>query len=178
MKILLLNGSPRQNGNTRGALLMMQKMLGEGAELLDLCSMNLSGCLACNGCRRNGGHCVRPDDSDKLMQEIADADVVIFGTPVYWWGVSSQLKMAVDKFYSREADFEKMHKKIGILAVGGSGLDNPQYDLIRKQFSCIAEYLHWELAFSLSFSASEPGELLQQKDLEEQLKKACSRILI
>lgn len=156
---------------------MMQKMLGEDTELLDVCSMKLSGCLACGGCRKNGGHCVRPDDSDRLMQKIADADAVIFGTPVYWWGMSSQMKMAVDKFYSREADFEKMNKKIGILAVGGSGLENPQYELIRRQFSCIAEYLHWKLSFSLSFSASEPGELLKQEDLQPQLEKACHSIL-
>ena len=177
MKILLINGSPRRNGNTRGALLLMQKMLGDDEELLDVCSMKLSGCLACDSCRKNGGHCVQPDDSDRLMQKIAEADAVVFGTPVYWWGMSSQLKMVIDKFYSRESEFEKMHKKIGILTVGGSGLENPQYELIRKQFSCIAEYLNWELVFSLSFSAHGAGELMQQKDLPEQIQRACSRIL-
>lgn len=178
MNILLLNGSPRHRGNTRAALQTMKAVLegGNTVEFLDVCNMKLSGCCACDGCKRNGGHCVRPDDSDAVIQKIAQADAVIFGTPVYWWGMSAQLKMVVDKFYSRDSQFKTMSKTIGVVAVGANGLDDPQYRLIHGQFRCIAEYLHWDLAFSLSFSAYGPGELMAQEGVSHQLDQACAAI--
>lgn len=175
MKILILNGSPRKNGNTRFALQQINKVLEQENEVsfLDLCSMKLSGCSACDGCKKNDGHCICPDDSDLVLQQIAQADAVIFGTPVYWWGMSEQMKMAVDKFYAQDAAFHKMKKKIGVVSVGANGLENPQYRLIREQFSCIAEYLGWNMAFSLSFSASAPGELETDKNVGAQLRQVC-----
>lgn len=179
MKLLILNGSPRKNGNTRSALQMMKSVFEKNhdVEFLDVCDMKLSGCRACDGCRQNGGHCVCPDESDALIQRIVRADAVIFGTPVYWWGMSAQLKMVLDKFYSQDAPFKTMKKTIGVLAVGANALNNPQYLLIREQFSCIAEYLNWNLAFSLSFSAYEPGSLMKQDGIEGTLLHACSCLL-
>lgn len=54
MKILILNGSPRKNGNTRFALQQINKVLEQENEVsfLDLCSMKLSGCSACDGCKK------------------------------------------------------------------------------------------------------------------------------
>ena len=178
MKVLILNGSPRRTGNTALALAEMKNTLSQKheVELLSLCEMKLSGCRACDGCKKNGGHCVCPDDSDLLITKIAQADAVIFGSPVYWWGISAQLKMVIDKFYAQDAQFKEMKKKIGVLAVGANSLENPQYRLIREQFECIAAYLHWKLAFSLSFSAWMPGELMQQDTVCRQLKEACEKI--
>lgn len=55
MNILILNGSPRRNGNTHAALHIMKEKLLERhtVEVLDVCSMDLSGCRACDGCKRN-----------------------------------------------------------------------------------------------------------------------------
>ena len=168
MKILILNGSPRLHGNTSKVVRTMDSMLAQEhtVELLDICSMQLSGCVACDACKANGGHCVRPDESD----------AVIFGTPVYWWGMSAQLKMVVDKFYSQDSQFKTMKKKIGVVVTGANGLDDPQYRLIDEQFRCIAEYLHWDMAFSLAFAAYEPGEVMQQEGILAQLQDACEKI--
>ena len=178
MNILFLNGSPRHHGNTRAALQTMKAILEDGntVEALDVCTLKLSGCCACDGCKQNGGHCVCPDESDAVIQKIVQADAVIFGTPVYWWGMSAQLKMVVDKFYSQDSQFKTMKKKIGVVVVGANELENPQYRLIHDQFRCIVEYLHWDLAFSLSFSAYEPGELMTQDGVIDQLKEACDTI--
>ena len=114
MNILFLNGSPRHHGNTRAALQTMKAILEDGntVEALDVCTLKLSGCCACDGCKQNGGHCVCPDESDAVIQKIVQADAVIFGTPVYWWGMSAQLKMVVDKFYSQDSQFKTMKKKL------------------------------------------------------------------
>ena len=176
--VLLLNGSPRRKGNTRLVLQKMAALLEEiyTVELLDLCSLNLSGCSACDGCQKNGGHCVCQDDSDAVIQKVVQADVVLFGTPVYWWGMSAQLKMAIDKFYSQDGAFQTKKKTMGVVAVGASELENPQYRLIREQFACIAEHLHWDLAFSLSFSAYEPGEIANTPTLMAQIQEAVQKL--
>lgn len=162
MNILILNGSPRMSGNTRTLLNVMKEQLEQKhtVELVDVCRQKLSGCVACDSCKSNGGHCVQPDDSDVLVQKILAADLVVFGTPVYWWGMSAQMKMVVDKLYSIQ---KKEPKKVGVIAVGASGVDNIQYRLIKEQFACIAEHMKWETAFSLSFSASAPGEIAQNE---------------
>ena len=71
MKILILNGSPRHHGNTHTVLQAMKEILLENhaVEVLDVCTMHLSGCCACDRCKRNGGHCVCPDESDAVIQK-------------------------------------------------------------------------------------------------------------
>ena len=178
MNILILNGSPRHHGNTHAVLQTMKSILENGntVEALDVCTLKLSGCCACDGCKRNGGHCVCPDESDAVIQKIVQADAIIFGTPVYWWGMSAQLKMVVDKFYSQDSQFKTMCKKIGVVVIGANELENPQYRLIHDQFHCIAEYRNWDLVFSLSFSAYEPGEIYGDKNLEISIKEAVSKL--
>ena len=116
MNILILNGSPRHHGNTHAALQTMKAILEDGntVDVLDVCNLKLNGCCACDSCKRNGGHCICPDKSDEVIQKIVQADAVIFGTPVYWWGMSAQLKMVVDKFYSQDSQFKNMHKKTAL----------------------------------------------------------------
>ena len=143
MKVLLLNGSPRMKGNTRMALSLVMEGIEEGLhpeslELYDVSRHKLSACLACDGCKKNGGNCVQADESAELVQKIYEADVVVFGTPVYWWGMSAQLKMAVDKLYSRTALLQGQEaKKIGLITVGAAAVDDPEYQLIEDQMKCI-----------------------------------------
>lgn len=178
MKILVLNGSPRVNGNTRAVLKIMEEKLASKGdiEFLDVCKLKLSGCIACDTCKRNGGFCFATDDTNDTIKKVAQADLIIFGTPVYWWGMSAQLKMVVDKFYSKASELAERHKKIGVVSVGGDELNNPQYQLIDKQFECIAEYLNWNHSFTLSLSAYEPKEILKDEKLEEKIDEVLKRI--
>ncbi len=163
MKVLVLNGSPRMTGNTRAALQefiagVTANLPAVQVEMLDVTRHRVGGCVACDGCKRNGGNCVQPDESAALIQKVADADVIVFGTPVYWWGVSSQLKALLDKFYSKDEVFHTQKKKIATVAVGAATLDDPEYTLIRDQFKCIADYLGWQRLFDAAVSAHAPGD--------------------
>lgn len=60
--------------------------------------------------------------------------------------------------------------------VGANELENPQYRLIHEQFACIAAYLNWELAFSLSFSAYEPEEIALNPALHSQIQEAMRKL--
>ena len=180
MNILILNGSPRHTGNTHSALRLLEEKLhalGAQTQFVDVCNLKLTGCQACDTCKKNGGRCVMDQDSAQVIDQIAQADAVVFGTPVYWWGMSAQLKMVVDKFYPQDGPFHKMNKKIGVLVVGANAQTDPQYELIGRQFSCIADYLGWETSFQLSFSAWEAGEVMKQPGLEEKLSQAAENLV-
>jgi len=164
MEILVFNGSPRLNGNTVTALNALiggikENMPASNVELIHVVQKKLSSCINCNACQENGGQCVMPDESAALMEKLCKADTVIFGTPVYWWGVSSQLKMVIDKMYSKMGVLPQQKKKIGLVITGGSDLSDPQYRIIRDQFECICGYLGWTLAFVEAASTPEQTSL-------------------
>lgn len=181
MKILLLNGSPRANGNTKTALNQLvrglQSNVGDAeVEMIDITKRKISGCIACESCQRNGGECVIPDDSAYIIRKIYDADVVVIGTPVYYWGMTSQMKMVVDKFYSRNDQFNQQKKSLGIIVIGEAGLDDPQYQLISKQFECISNYLGWDFIFSKSISAYEADDLANDHEKLRELYELSAEV--
>ena len=139
MNVLILNGSPRKNGNTSNALRAIEDGLKarHTVESLNVYDFTFKPCRNCDACKRNGGSCVMPDDTVPIINKVAAADLVIFGSPVYWWGISAQLKDVVDKFYSRDDASAKptlrTKKKIGIVACGADALSNPG---IRRVRSC------------------------------------------
>ena len=79
--------------------------------------------------------CVDKDDTNPTIDKIAAADMILFATPVYWWGMSAQLKLIIDKCYCRGLQLK--NKKVGTIVVGGSPVDSIQYELIDKQFDCM-----------------------------------------
>lgn len=178
MKILLLNGSPRKNGNTAAALKTLCTALGNAhdTEYADLYAYSVSPCLSCYQCKKNGGNCIQKDDTNTLLEKISSADCIVFGSPVYWWGISAQLKLVVDKFIARVDMFQQTPKKIITVAVGASGTEDPQYRLIREQFTCISQYLNWNYISSLSFSAWEAGELEKQPQLGETMQNLAKSL--
>ncbi|OPX65456.1 MAG: Iron-sulfur flavoprotein [Methanomassiliicoccales archaeon PtaB.Bin215] len=94
-----LNGSPRRNGNS--AALLEHALLaaeGSGARTIrfDLAFMNVSPCKACEDCF-SGGECVIRDDMDALYEALEEADAVIMASPIYFSGMSSYAKIAVDR---------------------------------------------------------------------------------
>jgi len=61
--------------------------------------LKINGCLGCEGCKKHLGKCVKKDDLTQLLQEMTTYDAIIMGTPVYWYHVTSQFKMLVDRLY-------------------------------------------------------------------------------
>jgi len=103
MKVIGINASPRKKANTQT---LVETVLGgaeeKGAQtrMVNLRELNINGCMGCEGCKKHLGKCVQKDDLTSLMQEMAGHDVVVMGTPVYWYQVSAQFKMLVDRLYS------------------------------------------------------------------------------
>ena len=171
MKALLLNGSPRK-GNIFAALGAIEEGLetinGLEVENIRLQEMNIAPCMGCDACKGNGGSCIIGDDGNDIIEKLYEADILIFGTPVYWWGMTAQLKLAIDRLYADSSVLKG--KPIGLIVTGADALDSPQYRLIREQFQCMADYVGFTLAFSKSISAGNPGEVRSQPDLLREIR--------
>ena len=104
MKILVLNGSPRPNGNTAGMVKTFHQAAeeyGHQVKMFNVCKMNIKGCLACEYCHGKGhGQCVQKDDMQEIYAELRDAEMLVLAAPIYYHGISGQLKCVIDRFYS------------------------------------------------------------------------------
>ena len=94
--------------------------------------------------------------------------MILFATPVYWWGMSAQLKQVIDKCYCRGMQLKG--KKTGVIVVGGSPVENIQYELIRKQFECMADYLSWDMLFQKAYYATAKDDLAKDTTALEKLE--------
>ncbi len=102
MKVLLVNGSPRQHGCTDRALKEMKDALekeGIGTELLWIGARPIGGCLACGSCHRTGKGCVQKDIVSEIGERLDEFDGFAFGSPVYYAGPSGQLQCFLDRLF-------------------------------------------------------------------------------
>ena len=101
MKILVITGSPRKNGNSntlaehfiRGA-----EEAGHNVVRFDAAFKDVHPCIGCNKCGMNG-ECVFKDDFEFVRKHIVDAGMVVFATPMYYFDISAQFKTVIDRFY-------------------------------------------------------------------------------
>jgi multimeric flavodoxin WrbA len=104
MKILILNGSPRPNGNTKqmiDALCEGLKKAGHEWDVVNVARMNIHGCLACEYCHGKGaGSCVQKDDMQNVYELLKTAEMLVLAAPIYYHGMSGQMKCCIDRFYA------------------------------------------------------------------------------
>jgi multimeric flavodoxin WrbA len=123
LKVLGLSCSPRKAGNTE--VLVMAALEGartEGAEveLFGLAGKEINPCDGCNACHRTG-RCRVEDDMQSVYEKMAEADGIIFGTPVYFYGMTAQMKAVIDRTYAPLGPGKSLANKVGgIIAVAGS----------------------------------------------------------
>ena len=112
MKIITLQGSPRKKGNTAKVLSWVEEELiamDHDVESIFLNTKNLKGCLACGKCKEKPDTvgCIQKDDIPEILEKMTKAELVIFASPLYFWGVSSQLKTVIDRTYSLYVDYHQ-----------------------------------------------------------------------
>ena len=123
MKILGLSCSPRQQGNTM--TLLAQALDGassEGAEteLFSVSGKDIKPCDACRACSKTG-ECIIKDDMTTLYEKFIEADGIIFGTPIYFYGMTAQTKAIIDRTISMNLPGKSMANKVGgVIATAGS----------------------------------------------------------
>jgi multimeric flavodoxin WrbA len=146
MKILVLTGSPHKKGTSA----LLADRFCQGAEekghtitRKDLAFLSLHPCMACNYCRSHEGACVQQDDMQQIFPLLLEADMVVFVTPLYYFGMSAQLKMAIDRFYAINDQLQAHPKKAILLATCGD-TDSWAMDGLHLHYQTICRYLGWQ----------------------------------
>lgn len=102
MKIVMLLGSPHKNGSSNmlaNEFVKGAKEAGHNVEIIDAAHMDMHPCIGCEKCGMNG-ECSWKDDNVKIRDALLSADMAVFVTPIYYFGMSAQLKTVIDRFYS------------------------------------------------------------------------------
>lgn len=136
MKVLMLNGSPRKDGNTSIALKEMEKIfLNEGFEVeyVQVGNKAIRGCVACYSCKKTG-KCAFGDAVNELAPKFEAADGVVIGSPVYYASANATLIALLDRlFYS--TSFNKTMKVGASVAVARRGGCSATFDELNKYFT-------------------------------------------
>lgn len=130
MKILVMNGSPRPKGNTSqmiGAFREGAEAAGHTVNVVDVCRKKIAGCLACEYCHTKGeGQCIQKDDMQEVYGLLKEAEMLVIASPIYYHGISGQLKCAIDRFYS--AAYPKKPEHLSKVAMFLSSGDAEMYE--------------------------------------------------
>ncbi len=164
MKVLLINGSPRANGNTALALSEMVKVFeneGIDAEIVHIGNKAIRGCIACGGCGEKG-RCVFDDAVNEIAAKFEECDGLVVGSPVYYAGANATLTALLTRlFYSTRFD-KRMKVGAAVVAARRGGLSST-FDELNKFFTIsgmpIASSKYWN-----SIHGSRAGEAAQDEE--------------
>lgn len=135
MNILILNGSPRRGGNTDAlarAFLDGARLHNE-VELVSVADYTVSPCIGCNSCfSREENACFQRDDMAKIYGKLKSAEMLVIASPVYFYGISAQLKAVIDRLHTPLRNSFPT-KKLALLLVGAATLPE-LFDAIKTQY--------------------------------------------
>jgi len=189
-KIMIICGCPRKNGNTMTLVNWAKtgaEETGASVEIVDAANLNYktNGCISCYGCQKSDEFkCVIKDDASEILARISEQDVVILATPVYFMGVSAQLKLILDRMFSlvkivSETDVKHclQKPKFGLIATAG-GDENSGLNLTIANMKAAAEFFGKTLeVFSLPLTPMNPKDLLSNSALKEKALNFGKRLV-
>lgn len=160
MQVTTLLGSARMKGNTATVLGWVEEelaALGHDVNRIYLNDKDINGCLGCGKCRENLDEiaCVQDDDAIDVLGQMVSSDVVLFASPIYFWGFSAQTKALIDRCYSVAANYLRPDhtslmkgKRVGLLVTGADAFEQNAEGMFTA-FDRVAGFL----------LAAKPGEL-------------------
>lgn len=122
MKILVLNGSPRANGNTAAMVAAFTEGVGKKGHcvtVVPVCQKKIAGCRACEYCHTKGeGKCIQQDDMQEIYPVLEEAEMIVLASPIYYHSFTGQLQCAISRIYA--LDKPKNLKKAALFLSSGS----------------------------------------------------------
>jgi len=164
MKVLILNGSPRKNGNTALALEQMESVFeAEGIEVerVNIGAADIRGCIACGACAKKGA-CAFDDLVNEVAPKLEEADGLVLASPVYYASANGSLISLLDRlFYS--TSFSKTMKVGAAVAVARRGGLTATFDELNKYFTIsgmpVASSRYWN-----NVHGAAPGEAAEDAE--------------
>ncbi|KQC11844.1 MAG: hypothetical protein APR63_12075 [Desulfuromonas sp. SDB] len=181
MKKLVLGicSSPRNNSNSEILLNHILKgagISGHSTEKINLSQSQISPCHACLKCKNSEAiKCALEDDMQEIIEKLIKADCIIFASPIYFFSVSAQMKIFIDRLYCL-VDENKKQKMAGkdaviILTHGHPSSEKSGALIAMAMFKKILNFFEISLIHKMLYSCQMPGEILEQPDI---LQKAVS----
>lgn len=174
-KLLILNGSPRKKGNTAilSEYLINHLSADLQAEQLFLYDYNLNPCTDCRACKEGDLECIIDDGMIELYSKINEADILVLGTPIYWFGPSAQTKMLLDRLRPYYVNKKLDGKKAALILPAGTGASD--CDLTIEIFIRSFKALGVEYVDAITSESYDAGDAYNDeqalKDIESLAKK-------
>ena len=143
MKIVILEGSPNKNGSSNllaKAFMQGAAEAGHAVEVLDAAHADIHPCTGCIHCGYEG-HCVQKDNEEKFRAAILAADMMVFATPLYYYGMSAQLKTLIDRFCAFNSSIQRKHMKSAIISAAWNA-DGWTFDALESHYKTLVRYLN------------------------------------
>ena len=145
MKITVLMGSPNKKGST--AILEEQfkkgaQESGHQVEVIDICRMDVNPCIGCVKCGYEGP-CVQKDDTAEIRRKLLNSDMIVFATPLYYYGMTAQLKTVVDRFCGYNSSLNSKHLKSSLLTVAWNA-DDWTFDALVAHYKTLVRYINFD----------------------------------
>ncbi len=159
MKIVMLLGSPNRQGSS--ALLAEcfrqgAQQAGHTVEMIDVAHADIHPCTGCIHCGYEGP-CSQKDEVEGIRAKILDADMMVFVTPLYYYGMSAQLKTLVDRFCAFNSSIHGKHMKSALLTVAWNS-DDWTFDALEAHYKTLVRYLHLEdMGMVLGYGCATPS---------------------
>lgn len=184
MKVIAIHGSPRKESTSAflgGKIIELAQKRGAETREYFLGKMKYDGCIACQGCKKKSAFCVVSDDLSAALNDIPEADVIIFTSPIYFGDISGQFKCFFDRTYSFlnpdfSIRFKAGKKSVFILAQGDSNRENfqdvyPRYQKWLDLFGFKENYLIRILG------VRDPSALEKREDLIKQAEEIAKTLV-
>ena len=167
MKVLMINGSPRRDGNTSTALKEMEKVFAKnGVEVttMQIGNKAIRGCIACGGCSEKG-KCVFDDEVNKAAPLFEDAQGLVLASPVYYASANATLIAFLDRLFFSTGFDKRMKVGASVVAARRGGL-SATFDELNKYFTIsgmpVASSQYWNMIHGMNKGeAALDGEGLQ-----------------
>ncbi len=145
-KILILTASAREHGNSNRmaqAFAEGVRKTGHAVTFFDAANSCIKPCRACDACFQAGSACVCDDDFNRLAPMLADAEVLVLATPLYWYSFPAGLKAALDKMYAFIIGDRQLRIQESVLLACGEIEQIKVFDGLRRSYELIVQDRGW-----------------------------------
>ncbi|MEN6383696.1 MAG: flavodoxin family protein [Phycisphaerales bacterium] len=187
-KVLILNGSPKKDGNTSILVKWFAeaaKGKGSDVEIVNTAFLKykVNGCISCRKCQKIEKYeCCIDDEARPVLAKMADVDVIVFATPLYFFGASAQTKLVMDRMFSlykwdNETGTMKTPLRGKTMIVLASAFEDIGLDALEKPFKLTADYSSMRFESMLVENAGTSGEIITKRpDVKEKIEKMAIEI--
>lgn len=167
--IVVLTGSPRPHGNSDAlaeAFIRGAKAAGNNVIKISAHQAKVSPCKDCKYCFKHPGECSQKDDMAEILEELYKADVIVFSTPVYFFGLTAQIKTIIDRLYPSVVKPFPIKEAIFMSIMADTNMETMVPSV--ANFKAFASYLGWDIKAILTAGGiNDAGDINHHQILED-----------